>query len=71
MVPPKSFGCENQVDREYFDSKVYGRGINQELGKTLQEALGDFEYYRLVASSMNYYCETGDEGLRASMQIQW
>jgi hypothetical protein len=69
MVPPKSFGCvANQMDREYFDSKVYGRRINQELGKTLQEALGDFEYYRLVASSMNYYCEIGDEGLRASMQ---
>jgi hypothetical protein len=65
MVPPKFFSSFNKVDRDSLsysrsirDSKVYGRGINQELGKTLQEALGDFEYYRLVASNLHYYEET-------------
>ena len=60
MVPPKFFGkSSNQVDRDtplsIYDSKVHGRGIKQELAKTLQEALGDFEYYRLVASNLHYY----------------
>jgi len=43
---------------EYFDSKVYGRRIKQEMGKTLQETLGDFEYFRLGASNMHYYGES-------------
>ncbi len=61
MVPPKSFSSYSyQVDT--YEPKGYGRGIVQELGKTLQEALGDFEYYRLVASNLHYYVGAEEAG---------
>jgi hypothetical protein len=78
MVPPKVFRTihitytrhgrdeyakgSNQVD--IYEPKGSGRGIVQELGKTLQEALGDFEYYRLVASNLHYYVDTTVAGER-------
>ena len=68
LVPPYSFkkGMD-QCDHHYSSSRTYGDGLRQELGETLKEALGDLEYYKLVASAWHYDTADRDHIMTASM----